>query len=87
MLKPIRVGKLLAGNLGSSNEAVLEKMNPNTKLYLSEKPNIEVKAKVESRLICWGLHVREMCYPVLRIGDTIWDVDFGMFTWNGREWK
>jgi len=31
--------------------------------------------------------VRELCYPVLRIGDTVWDVDWGMFTWTGKEWK
>jgi hypothetical protein len=41
MLKPIRVGKLLVGNLGS-NEAILAEMNPNTNLYLSDKRLVDI---------------------------------------------
>ena len=42
---------------------------------------------VEPRHLCCGIMVRELCYPILRIGDTVWDVDWGMFTWTGKEWK
>jgi hypothetical protein len=41
MLKPIRVAKLLAGNLGS-NETILAEMNPNTNLYLSDKRLVDI---------------------------------------------
>lgn len=81
MLKPIRVSKLLDGKLGS-NEKVLREMNPNTLLYIvDKKPKND-----EPRHLCSGIQVRELCYPVLRIGDTIWDVDWGLFRWNGNEW-
>jgi hypothetical protein len=83
MMKPIRVGKLLKGNLGSNKE-LLEKMNPNTNLYLVEK---QPEEKVEPRHLCSGIMVRELCYPILRIGDTVWDVDWGLFEWTGKEWK
>jgi hypothetical protein len=83
MLKPTRVNKLLKGDLGS-NKDVLEKMNPNTKLYIVDKLP---EPTVEPRHLCCGIMVRELYYPVLRIGDTIWDVDWGMFTWTGKEWK
>lgn len=84
MLKPTRVAKLLNGDLGS-NRQVLEEMNPNTKLYIVE--SIEPVQNDEPRHLCCGIQVRELYYPVLRIGDTIWDVDWGMFTWTGKEWK
>ena len=83
MLKPTRVNKLLKGDLGS-NKDVLEKMNPNAKLYIVDKLPEPI---VEPRHLCCGIMVRELCYPVLRIGDTVWDVDWGMFTWTGKEWK
>jgi len=82
MLKPTRVHKLLNGDLGS-NETVLRQMNPNTKLYIVE----ELPQNDEPRHLCCGIQVRDLCYPVLRIGDTIWDVDHGMFIWTGKEWK
>lgn len=83
MLKPTRVAKLLNGDLGSNRE-LLEKMNPNTKLYIVDKLP---KPTVEPRLICSGIMVRELCYPILRRGDTIWDVDWGLFEWTGKEWQ
>jgi len=84
MLKPTRVNKLLNGNLGS-NETVLEKMKPNTKLYIVEHKDLFPDNKPTH--LCSGTHVRELYYPVLRIGDTIWDVDFGLFVWTGKNWK
>lgn len=86
MLKPTRVAKLLNGNLGS-NRTVLEGMNPNAKLYIVESLESQPKEEVGPRHLCSGIMVRELCYPVLRIGDTIWDVDWGLFTWTGKEWK
>jgi hypothetical protein len=83
MLKPIRVAKLLNGVLGS-NEDVLRQMNPSTKLYIVDKLP---EPTVEPRLLCSGIMVRELCYPVLKIGDTVWDVDWGLFEWTGKEWK
>ena len=85
MLKPTRVNKLLKGDLGS-NKDVLEKMNPNKKLYIVESIQ-PVQQNDEPRHLCCGIMVRELCYPILRIGDTVWDVDWGMFTWTGKEWK
>lgn len=84
MLQPTRVSKLLNGYL-DSNKSVLEKMNPNTKLYIVE--HVELPQNDEPRHLCSGIQVRELCYPDLRIGDTIWDVDWGLFTWTGEEWK
>lgn len=84
MLKPTRVAKLLNGDLGS-NEQVLREMNPNTKLYLVE--SIEPIQNDKPRHLCCGIQVRELYYPVLRIGDTIWDVDHGLFIWTGKEWR
>jgi hypothetical protein len=83
MLKPTRVRHLLSSNLGS-NQSVLETMNPNTKLYIVDKLP---ESTVEPRHLCSGIMVRELCYPVLRIGDTVWDVDWGLFEWTGKEWK
>ena len=42
MFKPIRAGKLLAGNLGISNQAVLENLNPNDKLWITDKKPIDI---------------------------------------------
>lgn len=86
MLKPTRVTKLLKGDLGS-NRTVLEGMNPNAKLYIVESLESQPKEEVGPRHLVSGIMVREMCYPVLRIGDTILDVDWGLFTWTGKEWK
>lgn len=85
MLKPIRVAKLLNGDLGSL-EKQLQELNPNTKLFLTEKVVSSDQAD-KPRNLCSGIQVRELYYPVLRMGDTIFDVDHGLFEWNGKEWK
>lgn len=85
MFIPTRAFKLLNGDLGS-NQTVLENMNPNTQIFLVTKLQPE-PVQEGPRHLCSGLSVRELCYPVLRIGDTVQDVDHGMFTWTGKEWR
>jgi hypothetical protein len=42
MKKPIRVSKLLDNNLGSRLEEELKELNPNTKLWVSDKEPIDI---------------------------------------------
>ena len=40
----------------------------------------------EPKHLCSGIMVTHLSYNELVIGDTVWDVDSGLYQWNGREW-